>query len=147
MPKLSTKITVKLEPELLSELHASAESEGKTISECVREAVINYVKERRTDGEPHVLRLMLTRYEASLIGDLLELGVVDSAGELFHRSFSDFVSGQRLRNFVETAQWLKGTKPVVSASSPKSAQQPPLSSTFHDQTYPEDGEDEGTEEA
>ena len=147
MPKLSTKITVKLEPELLSELHSSADSEGKTISECVREAVINYVRERRMDGEPRVLRLTLTRYENNIVDDLVELGVVDSAGELFHRSFDDFVTGQKLKQYVETAQWLKNTGPVVSRRSPKSTHHPPLSQPDYDQSNPENGEDEGTEEA
>ena len=147
MPKLSTKITVKLEPELLSELHASAESESKTISGCVREAVINYVRERRKDGGPHVLRLTMTRYESSMIDDLVDLGVVDSAEELFHRSFNDFVSGQKLRQFVDTAHWLKNTGPVISRSTPKSTQHPSLPEFDSDHFNPENGEDEGTEEA
>lgn len=147
MPKLSTKITVKLEPELLSELHASAESEGKTISGCVREAVINYVRERRMDGEPHVLRLTLTRYENSMIEDLVDIGVVDTAGELFHRSFTDFISGQKLKQIVETAQWLNNTGPVVSKSTPRPTHHPPLSQADYDNLNRENGEDEGKEEA
>jgi len=147
MPKLSTKITVKLEPELLSELQASAESEGKTISGCVREAVINYVRERRLEGEPHVLRLTLTRYENTMIDDLVELGVVDSAGELFHRSFNDFASGQNLKQLVETAQWVKTTRPLVPDNSSKPTHHPPITLPDDDYINRENGEDERKEEA
>jgi len=118
MPKLSTKITVKLEPDLLDDLQLTAESEGKTISECVREAVIKYIQEQREKSQPQVLRLNLSRYERNLLDELLEVGIVDSAEDLFHRTFDDFITGEGLRRYLDAIKLIKGTRPLISKPAP-----------------------------
>lgn len=117
MPRLSTKITVKLEPELLKDLHETADDEGRTISECVREAVLRYIRERRETERTTVLRLNLTRYERTVVNGLVNLGIADDPEEIFHRSFGDFVSGEGLKGYMETLRIVRNTRPIDENTS------------------------------
>ena len=63
MQKLTTKISVKLEPDQLYDLQEVAESQGLTVSRCVRKAVVSYIREHNEEGGSSILRLTLTRLE------------------------------------------------------------------------------------
>jgi hypothetical protein len=111
MPRLSTKITVKLEPELLQELQNISESEGLTISRLVRDAVNDYFKERREDDGMGIVRLSLSRFELSVISDLVRIGYVDSAEEVFHQAFHDQMATHGIGRALEMATRIRELSP------------------------------------
>lgn len=111
MPRLSTKITVKLEPELLQALQAISEAEGQTISRLVRDAVNSYVDERREEDGTGIIRLSLSRFETSVIADLVRIGYVDSAEQVFHETFHDQMSTHGIGRALEMASRIRELSP------------------------------------
>ena len=111
MPRLSTKITVKLEPELLQDLQMISESEGLTISRLVREAVYNYIQERRDNEGMGIVKLNLSRFELSVVNDLVRIGYVDSAEQVFHETFHDQMADHGIGRILEMASRIKDLTP------------------------------------
>jgi metal-responsive CopG/Arc/MetJ family transcriptional regulator len=122
MPRLSTKITVKLEPELLQELQVISESEGQTISRLVREAVNNYVNERREEDGMGILRLSMSRFEMSVVADLVRIGYADTAEHVFHEAFHDQMATHGIGKTLEMASRIRELSPIkgVSPATPVS---------------------------
>ena len=133
MPRLSTKITVKLEPELLQDLQGISESEGLTISRLVREAVYNYINERRDNEGMGIVKLNLSRFEMSVVNDLVRIGYVDSAEQVFHETFHDQMAAHGFGRVLEMASRIKDLTPFqgnvpyapVSPSSSRRRKGPP----------------------
>ncbi|MDG6224357.1 MAG: hypothetical protein QCI82_02465 [Candidatus Thermoplasmatota archaeon] len=122
MPRLSTKITVKLEPELLQELQLISEYEGHTVSRLVRESVYNYVKERREGYGSGTIRLNLSRFEMSVVNDLVKIGYVDNAEQVFHEAFHDQMANHGMGKAMEMASRIRDMAPFKGGvpSSPSS---------------------------
>lgn len=91
MPKLTSKVTIKLEPRLLDILQELADSEGLPVSSYIRKAVIEHIGERHEEGTPHTLRIELTEMEIRVIERLIGLGYIRKGEELFHISFALFL--------------------------------------------------------
>ena len=113
MPRLSSKMTIKLEPELLQKLQAMAETEGVTVSNCVRRAVIDYVREQGDAERTNTLRLDLTLMETSMITQLVRIGVIKEPQELFHKAFDSYLSGDLVKS-LELARSLSQMKEFPS---------------------------------
>jgi len=111
MPRLSTKITVKLEPELLQDLQFISESEGLTISRLVREAVYEYIKERRDNSGLGIVKLGLSRFEMSVVNDLVRIGYVDTPEQAFHEAFHDQMYNHGIGRKLEMATKIKELAP------------------------------------
>ncbi len=111
MPKLTTKISVKLEPDQLYDLQEVAESQGLTVSRCVRNAVVRYIREHNEEGGSSVLRLTLTRLEKEAVGSLVDLGVIDDPEELFHKAFNDYLA-DGVKRPLEALDRIKQLRPV-----------------------------------
>ena len=139
MPRLSTKVTVKLEPDLLTNLQSVAESGGQTVSGCVREAVIRYLREQRTDGGPGVIRLTLTRFEREVVDTLLDRGVVDTPQELYHRALETYISEGVLRP-IRSLEALRRLRPLPNRPSEDPAQ--PMKNPFDIVEEEEGGDDD-----
>ena len=111
---MSSKMTIKLEPELLRKLQAIAEREGVTVSSSVRRAVIDYVREQSEPGSANELRMDLTLMETSMITQLVRIGVIREPQELFHKSFDSYVSTGDLMKAIELARSLSQMKEFPS---------------------------------
>lgn len=144
MPRLSTKITVKLEPELLQELQIISESEGQTISRLVREAVNSYVNERREEDGMGILRLSMSRFEMAVAADLVRIGYADSAEQVFHEAFHDQMATHGFGRALEMASRIRELSPFkgVSPATPVSLSFPPTRRR-HPEIADEDEDDEG----
>jgi metal-responsive CopG/Arc/MetJ family transcriptional regulator len=144
MPRLSTKITVKLEPELLQELQMISESEGQTISRLVREAVNNYVNERREEDGMGILRLSMSRFEMSVVADLVRIGYADSAEHVFHEAFHDQMATHGFGRTLEMASRIRELSPIkgVSPATPVSLSFAPTRRRHPEVSDDDDGEDE-----
>ena len=116
MPKLTTKISVKLEPDQLYDLQEVAESQGLTVSRCVRKAVVSYIREHNEEGGSSVLRLTLTRLEKEAVGSLVDLGVIDDPEEFFHKAFTDYMA-EGVKKPLETLDRIKQLRPVPNRRS------------------------------
>jgi hypothetical protein len=93
MPKMSSKVTMKIEPKLLHTIQVRAEGEGLAVSSYIRKAVINYIGERKED-DPRVIRFELTPLEFRAIYNLIGLGVVKRKEDAFHKAFDSFLSSE-----------------------------------------------------
>jgi hypothetical protein len=93
MPKMSSKVTMKIEPKLLHTIQVRAEGEGLAVSSYIRKAVINYIGERQED-DPRIIRFEMTPLEIRAIYNLIGLGVVKKQEDAFHRAFDTFLSNE-----------------------------------------------------
>ncbi len=113
-PRMSSKMTIKLEPELLRRLQAIAEREGGTVSNSVRRAVIDYIREQSEPGSANELRMDLTLMETSMITQLVRIGVIREPQELFHKAFDNYVSGGDLIKAIDLTRTLSQMKEFPS---------------------------------
>jgi len=145
MPKLTTKITVKLEPEFLQDLQSISESEGMTISRLVREAVYDYVSERRDEESPGTIRLSLSRFEMAVVNDLIRIGYVDDAQQLFHEALHDQLSTHNLGKALEMASRIRDMSPYSRFIPQGQASPSSISKTKNGQRVPEADDEEERE--
>lgn len=87
MPKLTSKVTVKLEPGLLDHLQELADSEGLPVSSYIRKAMIEHVGIRQESENGQYLRIETTELEFRVINRLMKLGYLRSYQDLFHKAF------------------------------------------------------------
>jgi hypothetical protein len=90
MPKMSSKVTMKIEPKLLHTIQVRAEGEGLAVSSYIRKAVINYIGDGKED-DPRVIRFEMTPLEFRAIYNLIGLGVVRRKEDAFHNAFDTFL--------------------------------------------------------
>ena len=102
MPKMTSKITMKIEPKLLDRIQSEAESEGLAVSSYIRKAVISHIGERQ-DNDPRTIRFEMTPLEFRAIGKLRGLGVVRSNEDAFHNAFDHFLR-EEYDNIVSCAK-------------------------------------------
>lgn len=93
MPKMSSKVTMKIEPKLLHTIQVRAEGEGLAVSSYIRKAVINYIGERQED-DPRVIRFEMTPLEFRAVYKLIGLGVVRKKEDAFHNAFDSYLRGE-----------------------------------------------------
>ncbi|MGA1872414.1 MAG: hypothetical protein ACMUHY_01970 [Thermoplasmatota archaeon] len=89
MPKMTSKITMKIEPKLLERIQSRADSEGLAVSSYIRKAVISYIGERKED--PRTIRFEMTPLEIRAINKLRGLGVVRSKEDAYHNAFDVYL--------------------------------------------------------
>ncbi|MGA1819835.1 MAG: hypothetical protein ACMUHU_02380 [Thermoplasmatota archaeon] len=90
MPKMTSKITMKIEPRLLERIQTEADSEGLAVSSYIRKAVISHIGGRQ-DNDPRTIRFEMTPLEFRAINKLRGLGVVRSNEDAFHIAFGHFL--------------------------------------------------------
>jgi hypothetical protein len=93
MPKMSSKVTMKIEPKLLQTIQMKAESEGLPVSSYIRKAVISYIGERQDDN-PMTISFEMTPLEIRAISHLRSLGVVRYYEEVFHNAFDLYLRSE-----------------------------------------------------
>lgn len=91
MPRLTSKMTVKIEPELLQRIQETSESRNISVSYYVREALIKYQREADDDRTHRSLRVNLTPMEMHVLTELKRIGVISDGEHLFHKSFDSFL--------------------------------------------------------
>jgi len=90
MPKMTSKITMKIEPKLLERIQFEADSEGLAVSSYIRKAVISHIGGRQ-DTDPRTIRFAMTPLEFRAINRLRGLGVVRSYEDAYHNAFDHFL--------------------------------------------------------
>ncbi len=90
MPKLTSKVTMKIEPGLLDAIQEMADREGLPVSSFIRKAVISNIRGGQ-ESDPNVLRMELTEMEIRAINRLVRVGVVRNGEDVFHRAFNLFM--------------------------------------------------------
>lgn len=90
MPKMSSKVTMKIEPKLLQTIQVRAEAEGLAVSSYIRKAVISYIGERQED-DPRAIRFEMTPLEIRAIYKLIGLGVAIKKEDIFHSAFDIYL--------------------------------------------------------
>jgi hypothetical protein len=90
MPKMSSKVTMKIEPKLLETISVKAEAEGLAVSSYIRKAVISYIGER-LENNPRSIRFEMTSMEIRVINKLLDLGVVKTDEDVFHNALNEYL--------------------------------------------------------
>lgn len=93
MPKMSSKVTMKIEPKLLHTIQVRAEGEGLAVSSYIRKAVINYIGERQED-DPRVIKFEMTPLEIRAVYKLIGLGVVNRKEDAFHNAFDSYLRSE-----------------------------------------------------
>ncbi|MBN1390877.1 MAG: hypothetical protein JXA22_09590 [Candidatus Thermoplasmatota archaeon] len=104
MPKMTSKITMKIEPKLLERIQEKADSEGLALSSYIRKAVISYIGGRKEDNQ-WVIRFEMTPQEIRAINKLRGLGVVKNREDAFHNAFDVYLK-QEYDNAVSRAKEL-----------------------------------------
>ena len=144
MPKMTSKVTMKIEPKLLHTIQVRAEGEGLAVSSYIRKAVINYIGERQED-DPRVIRFEMTPLEIRAIYKLIGLGVVCKKEDAFHNAFDSFLRSE-YDNVVSRAKEMLIDDHLSSNPNPET---PPVASTRSDldeeadiQLVPENGDPE-----
>ncbi len=102
MPRLTSKMTLKIEPELLRRIQAKAESRGVSVSYYVREAVIEHIRETEEEISPSTMRINMTLMETHVLTQLIRIGAMTEPQEMFHKAFDSYVSNdlERTLNFA-----------------------------------------------
>jgi len=115
MPRMSSKITIKLDPELLSRLQDIAEIEGVSVSNYVRRSVLKNLREKDAAKCPHVLNLDLSMLETATVTQLVRIGVIRDPQELFHKAFDSYMSNDLRRTlaFARDLESMKAFPPTV----------------------------------
>jgi hypothetical protein len=93
MSKMTSKVTMKIEPKLLHTIQVRAEGEGLAVSSYIRKAVINYIGERQED-DPRVIRFEMTPLELRAVYNLIGLGVVSRKEDAFHNAFDSYLRSE-----------------------------------------------------
>lgn len=91
MPRLTSKMTVKIEPELLQRIQEISESRNISVSYYVREALIKYQREADDERTHRSLRVNLTPMEMHVLNELKRIGLISDPEQLFHKSFDSFI--------------------------------------------------------
>ncbi|MBN1538924.1 MAG: hypothetical protein JW939_02180 [Candidatus Thermoplasmatota archaeon] len=102
MARMTSKITMKIEPRLLEIIQQKADSEGLALSSYIRKAVIGYIGGRKEDN-PGFIRFEMTPLEIRAINRLRGLGIVSKEENAFHNAF-DFFLKQEYDNIVSRAK-------------------------------------------
>jgi hypothetical protein len=90
MPKLTSKVTMKIEPGFLEAIQEMADKEGLPVSSFIRKAVISHIRGGQ-ESDPNSLRMELTEMEIRAINRLVRVGVVRNGEDIFHRAFDLFM--------------------------------------------------------
>lgn len=144
MPKLTSKVTIKLEPGLLDKLVELAESEGLPVSSYIRKAVIEHVGMRQDEGISTQMRIQPTRTELRVINRLMRLGYLRDPEDLFHKAF-DLYLRQEYETIKRTAEREFLDDHVLGKEDPIRLENAG-SQTFRDEgqyTFEEDEQEEG----
>ena len=88
-----------------------SEYEGHTVSRLVRESVYNYIKERREGYGSGTIRLTLSRFEMSVVNDLVRIGYVDNVEQVFHEAFHDQMANHGMGKAMEMASRIREMAP------------------------------------
>jgi hypothetical protein len=102
MPKLTSKMTVKIEPELQRRIQLLAETKETSVSNYVRKALIDHVRDVEEENSPSTLRLKLTMMERHVMTQLIRIGAITDPEEMFHKSFDSYISSdlERIMTFT-----------------------------------------------
>jgi len=93
MPKLTSKVTMKIEPGFLEAIQEMADREGLPVSSYIRKAVISHIRGRQ-ESDPNIMRMELTEMEIRAINRLVRAGVIRNGEDIFHRAFDLFMDQQ-----------------------------------------------------
>lgn len=143
MPKLTSKVTIKLEPSLLDVLQELADSQGLPVSSYIRKAVIEHVGIRQENENPYKLRIETTDLEFRVINRLMKLGYLKRPEDLFHRSF-DLYLKQEYEN-VKICAEKEFLDDHVLGGGDRSRRKKAYSRSFENEGYSSNGEDEQEE--
>lgn len=104
MARMTSKITMKIEPRLLEVVQEKAASEGLALSSYIRKALIGYIGGRKEDN-PEVIRFEMTPLEIRAINRMRGLGIVRLEEDAFHNAFTFYLK-QEYDNIVSRAKEL-----------------------------------------
>lgn len=113
MPKLTSKMTVKIEPELLHRIQALAESKEISVSYYVRKALIDHIRDVEEENSPSSLRLKLSMMETHVLTQLIRIGAIREPEEMFHKAFDSYLSSD-LEKVMAFANQLKDMREFPS---------------------------------
>ena len=122
MPRLTSKMTLKIEPELLQRIQAMAESRGVSVSYYVREAVIEHIRETEEEISPSSLRISMTLMETHVLTQLIRIGAMTEPQEMFHKAFDSYVSNdlERTLNFAHSLRDMREFPSMVPLTTRRS---------------------------
>lgn len=144
MPKLTSKMTVKIEPELLQSIQALAESQEVSVSYYVREALIDHIRDVEEEGSPSSLNLSLSLMERHVITQLIRIGAITEPEEMFHKAFDSYLSSdlERVLRFANNLKDLREFPSTVPLTTRK-----PSKRVFENMLEEDDLEDETEKKA
>ena len=143
MPKLTSKVTIKLEPGLLDVLQELADSQGLPVSSYIRKAVIEHVGIRQENESSYKLRIETTDLEFRVINRLMKLGYLKRPEDLFHRSF-DLYLKQEYEN-VKICAEREFLDDHILSNGDRSRRKNAFSRSFESEGYSSHEEDEQEE--
>ena len=125
MPRLTSKMTVKIEPELLHRIQVLSDDADVSVSHYVRKALIQYIREVESDKTPSSLRIDLNLMETHVLTQLIRIGAITEPQQMFHKAFDSYLSNDLERtlsfaNRLEGMREFPSTVPLTTRVSGKS---------------------------
>ncbi len=121
MPRLSSKMTLKIDPELLRRIQSEADERSISVSNYVRKALIHYIREMEEEMSPTSLRISLTLMETHVLSQLLRIGAISEPQDMFHKAFDAYLSNdlQKLISFADRLKDMREFSPAVPLTTRK----------------------------
>ncbi len=113
MPRLTSKMTVKIEPELLHRIQVLSDEEDISVSHYVRKALIQYIREVEDENSPRSVRIDLTLMETHVLTQLIRIGAFKEPEVLFHKAFDSYMAND-LERTLSFAHRLKDMREFPS---------------------------------